>query len=65
MHGDVIIRDVRGDEVRCSGLEHDQHEEITLFIPPRETVICPRCGQAYRRAAWWNVNSGAIWPRAR
>jgi hypothetical protein len=33
-----------------------------IDLPPDKVVACPTCGRKFRRASWWNVLSGAIWP---
>ncbi|MFQ6548467.1 hypothetical protein AADZ90_010940 [Aestuariibius sp. 2305UL40-4] len=65
MRDDAFVKEVRGDEIRCSGTERRPHDETTLFVPPHETIVCPFCGQKYRRASLWNIVSGAIWPKAK
>lgn len=64
MAPDGGIIEVRGSEVRCSGTRDTPHEDVLVSIPTDETVACPECGLRYRRARWWNVISGAIWPSA-
>ncbi|MBT8417944.1 MAG: hypothetical protein KJO42_10935 [Silicimonas sp.] len=56
------ITEVRGGEVRCSGPVGAPHPDVIVKVPAGDTVACPRCGRRYRRATWWNVISGAIWP---
>ena len=65
MRDEAFVKEVRGGEIRCYGTKRHPHEELTLCVPPHETIECPICGQRYRRASWWNLASGAIWPRAK
>jgi uncharacterized Zn-finger protein len=62
VESEIAITEVRGTEVRCSGNDESPHPDLVLVIPAGKTVVCPKCGQLYRRTTWWNVISGAIWP---
>lgn len=64
MGQDKDVTRVRGGEVRCTGPADDPHDEVILKIPEDDTVRCPECGRAFRRARGWNAISGAVWPRS-
>lgn len=62
--GEPPVIEVRGSDVRCSGPADAPHDDVIVKVPASETVACPVCGRHYRRASWWNLISGAIWPVA-
>ncbi len=62
MKDDRDITEVRGSVVRCSGPAEHPHRDTVIKLPVDAVVACPDCGRRFRRASWWNVISGAIWP---